>query len=598
MKEEEIRACPTPSSLLKFPLLLCLLTVLFLLCLWSQTHASTDIVLAESTNTIDLSGQLLCTTSDPTSLNQLQNFIAQSSWSPCQKKDFFLNPETHHPLWLKLSVHNVANKEKRWAIEAEGKFLSEVAVYSLTTAERASRLQPLKQNLYIFPLFLGDEESTTLLIGVQATFFTHVRLRIADHEHTHGDSITRILIHGLFIGMLLIMLCYNLSLYFLLREGTYLSYCLYLLAVIGYILVETGVGEYYLWPSILWMQNHAFPLFSSFCFLTAAWFHRKFLRLTDFGGWVLQLNNLFLLLWILFLPFTLLPGSNLLMMILYLMALASLIAGLVSSVYLWWRGSLQGRQYTIAYAILYCATTVHVLALMQLIPWNPMTEYSQMAGFSIEFILLSLALVSYINQRLENKVLQRTDELQAALKQLRLANKELEKQSLRDPLTQLYNRRYFDQTLINEVSRASRNARPLAILMIDIDFFKSINDRFGHLQGDECLRLIAASLSKLVVRRNDFLARYGGEEFVILLPETHLENALFFAEKILQDIRQTEFVIDDEPVPLTVSIGIDSRVPKRDEDPNDLLASADQALYQAKSEGRNRACSAPQAAGA
>jgi len=156
-----------------------------------------------------------------------------------------------------------------------------------------------------------------------------------------------------------------------------------------------------------------------------------------------------------------------------------------------------------------------------------------------------------------------------------------------DPLTGVFNRRFFDDYLGSEVARAARYHRPLAVAMIDVDHFKQFNDRFGHAAGDAALRSVARTLA-LSVRRSDLVARYGGEEFVVILRETGPEQALERMELIREEVaRQAVLRVGQESIRVTVSIGV-AGWPMDGENPMDLLAEADRRLFGAKGAGRNR----------
>ena len=158
--------------------------------------------------------------------------------------------------------------------------------------------------------------------------------------------------------------------------------------------------------------------------------------------------------------------------------------------------------------------------------------------------------------------------------------------SIHDPLTKVYNRRYFMLRFFEEFERAKRFKLNLSILMADIDLFKKINDRYGHLVGDVVLVEIA-KIIKENIREIDFVARYGGEEFVVILQETDRDGALFLAERIINKVNSQMIEAFDERLKLTLSIGV-SFFPKDATSADSLLEVADKALYKAKAEGRNR----------
>ncbi|HQK93855.1 MAG TPA: sensor domain-containing diguanylate cyclase [Armatimonadota bacterium] len=156
-----------------------------------------------------------------------------------------------------------------------------------------------------------------------------------------------------------------------------------------------------------------------------------------------------------------------------------------------------------------------------------------------------------------------------------------------DGLTGLYNHQHFFSRLRGAVSLARRSGQPLAVIMIDIDHFKRVNDRFGHAQGDTVLRAVA-SLLRGAARKEDIAARYGGEEFAVILPNTGAQGATHLAERFRARVQELEFRRDDRSFSITVSLGIADLEPGLD--PEVLLDRADQALYAAKSQGRNRTC--------
>jgi diguanylate cyclase (GGDEF)-like protein len=164
---------------------------------------------------------------------------------------------------------------------------------------------------------------------------------------------------------------------------------------------------------------------------------------------------------------------------------------------------------------------------------------------------------------------------------------ELRDRAESDPLTGVANRRRFYHALDVECLRFTRNHNPLSLLMIDLDYFKEVNDEYGHSVGDAVLRIVA-QLLLLCLRKTDLLARYGGEEFSVLLPETPLEGAQMIAERIRQTISQQPIVADGCQVNVTVSVGVASHADDKEAVAEVLLKKADLALYRAKALGRNR----------
>ncbi len=159
-----------------------------------------------------------------------------------------------------------------------------------------------------------------------------------------------------------------------------------------------------------------------------------------------------------------------------------------------------------------------------------------------------------------------------------------------DGLTQLANRRRFDEYLVQQFWVAAREKELLSLILCDIDFFKLYNDTYGHQAGDECLRMVAKAIQRSAKRPADLVARYGGEEFAIILPQTNLKGALRVAKEIQIRVKdlQIPHIASEVSEYITLSVGIASLVPTHDLSPTELVAATDRALYQAKKTGRDR----------
>jgi len=264
-----------------------------------------------------------------------------------------------------------------------------------------------------------------------------------------------------------------------------------------------------------------------------------------------------------------------------------------------------------AFAILGIGTTTYTLRTLGLLPTNAFTLNGFQIGSALEMLLLGFALADRYNvmrqdkesaqdqslqaqnqlvdnlrlseRVLEERVTQRTDEL------LKL-NHQLEALSATDGLTGVANRRRFDVVLAVEWARAARSAQPLALVMIDVDWFKNYNDHYGHVAGDGCLQKVAGAITAAASRSGDLVARYGGEEFVVIAPATNGLDALGIARRVCLALEEladphelSEFGI------VTVSIGAASVIPVAAGGPSSLVVAADAALYRAKSQGRNQA---------
>ncbi|MCC5650421.1 diguanylate cyclase [Nostoc sp. XA013] len=196
-------------------------------------------------------------------------------------------------------------------------------------------------------------------------------------------------------------------------------------------------------------------------------------------------------------------------------------------------------------------------------------------------------------ETLEQRVQERTAELVIAKEKAENANQKLEQLVNLDGLTQVANRRCFDERLQAEWKRLAREQQPLSLILFDVDKFKLYNDYYGHLKGDDCLIKIAQTMQQILHHRPaDLVARYGGEEFLVLLPNTDLVEAIKVAQSIQQAIKNQAIPHAQSDIKniVTLSLGITSVIPTCDIKPDTLIASADKALYNAKQKGRDRYC--------
>lgn len=227
---------------------------------------------------------------------------------------------------------------------------------------------------------------------------------------------------------------------------------------------------------------------------------------------------------------------------------------------------------------------------------TPFEKYTHTSLFCIQLTSLQNERIGFISAIRKNNKPFSQDDQELFVKIAESFSRTLEKTllfqqtkelSITDPLTQLYNRRYFNERFEQEIQRAERYKHNLSVLIMDIDFFKQYNDLFGHLEGDSVLKKIAQVL-RSKTRGADLVARFGGEEFVIILPEIDYENARTVGEKLRAEIERTEFK-GEEKMPnqcLTISVGF-ATFPRDAQAPHELLDKADQALYTSKRKGRN-----------
>ncbi len=406
---------------------------------------------------------------------------------------------------------------------------------------------------------------------------------------------------GIYYGILLALFFYNLVLWLMLRDASYFWYLFHLSAFGMVLFTLNGLGFEYLWPDSAWMTDKSVPLSICLALIGMQQFARTFLELKKRfprGNLVsLALIGFFALLGIasLWLPYRVSTP----------IAARAVLAGVlwiaVACVVVVRRGYLPARLFMLAWAMFLLGTTMFTLIAFGVLPKTFYTEYGVQIGSATEMLLLSIALgnryaalrkenariTEEANQRLERKVAQRTQEVRSALVQLEEAHSRLRDSSRRDGLTGLYNRTYFHEAFEKMLAEGRRGHQAVSLLMVDLDHFKAINDRHGHLVGDDCLRFTAQRIGKVLRAHDALLARFGGEEFVVGLPHHDLHEAVAVAEELRRALVESPCGAQGHSIRISASVGVHTIVPGTLDDIDRALEIADRALYAAKANGRD-----------
>ena len=555
---------------------------------------------------------------DPEGLSPQQIYqLPEEAWQKTSR--MVLSPSKNpHPAWIKMQIINNQPTavrrllEIRWANYYEADFYryqpeSGELIHLAAGLNLAPEDISINNASILFPLELEAGEKSEVYIRLNTHFNYLLPVYIWEPDHFSEYQLYHHTFYAFVFGVLSVMLLYNLSLWFFTNDRIYLIYSAYLTCIISFILAASGIGQYIVWKEYLWFKNHAYGLSSSLSFLMAGIFVRRFLELKKYGGWLLKINTSIIIYWSVAFIFYLF-SSYLLVGTTEAGAMLTMLAAVITSVYLSCKGNTSARIFTIAWLVVIVGTLLYVLMIRGILPHNNLTQYTQVIGFLIEVVLLSFALAERINrernlreaaqeqllalqkktnEELEQRVSARTEELENLTHRLQQANHELQALSITDALTGLKNRRYFDHILHEEIMRSNRLEQPLTLIICDIDHFKNFNDSHGHLAGDKCLQLTAAVLSHHVKREYDCVARYGGEEFAIILPGVEEGEAQQKADEIRQAVAAQGIATADDCLYITMSFGLVSLTADISTTPESLTAMADQALYQAKHDGRN-----------
>ncbi len=548
--------------------------------------------------------------------------------------------------WLRLRLHNTGDAATLWYLLLKWPVLDRVAVRlhypdsdrwgqpMLAGDAVALSSRPLADHHLVYPLELPAGEPAVVYLQVQARETLALPLELIDEKQLIESRLRDVTLVSLFFGGILVIVLYNCSLLIFTRDASYFLYVVYLLSAVFYVLTITGFGQLFLWPEIPKLSARFYGLSAALCFFTPMLFALRFLGIRRYGGWVWAVSISLTGYWGVAVLTLLLAPTLARYLFMDSVALLHCVLTMAVTLNLWMRGNPSARLFSIAWSTLLVFTVINLLALNGTLPLNAWTLNGQLIGMFTEFVLLSMALAERINvernrriaaqqlalqasqslaeeralrlqakqealdlqlranEVLEARVYERTRALEEVRHGLEAANAELLRLSTTDSLTQLANRRRFDRLLDEEIRRARRSGSPLSVLLADIDHFKRVNDSYGHPFGDECLRQVAAVLAAHCQRAGDVAARYGGEEFVVLLPGLDAGQAIALAESIRCTITQLQLQHGEQPVALTISLGVATLTPALVA-PADLLAAADAALYQAKNGGRNRVVLAP-----
>ncbi|MAM00415.1 MAG: hypothetical protein CL583_18395 [Alteromonadaceae bacterium] len=526
---------------------------------------------------------------------------------------------TNSAYWLRFELDKTDPGEMRFLLEIAYPVLDSIEVFVLREGEltehyRLGDSQPFSSRVidhpnFLVPIPIGTSTELQVYLRVQSSSSVQIPVnlwradRLVEHNYAAATG------NALFYGAMLIMAIYNLLIFITVRDISYFYYVMYVLSMALLMAGIQGLSFQFLWPEAVGWNDVSMVVALSGMVFFPCFFTRSFLAIPRtrpllskclFGLGLLAVATMVSGF---FLPYRTAMVATM------LLSIVTILANYTSGILRWLDGYHAARYYNFAWTFMLTGGLILAFNKLGMIPRNWFTEHAAQLGAGTEIMLLSFALANRMthdrrlreqaqkesadaqqqllanqiraNQDLDRIVRQRTEELERS-------NAKLQEMSSTDGLTGLQNRRFFDELLQNEYRRAYRDKTPIALVMIDLDHFKSFNDTHGHQFGDLCLIKVGKMIKDNIRRPPDTAARYGGEEFVILLPNTDTAGALCVARNMLDILAAT--TISDGTIcqQVTASIGVASHIPDDGTTPHGLLKEADINLYAAKANGRNR----------
>ncbi|MCB1645875.1 MAG: diguanylate cyclase [Pseudomonadales bacterium] len=528
--------------------------------------------------------------------------------------------------WIRARLINQTDEAVQRLLEIAYPVLDYVQVHVLETGvvvdsyETGDKFpygqRPMETAGFVIPLRFPAGSVRDIYIAVQSSSAVQIPIVLWTPEAFSKDELRRNFVIGCYIGAMLLVIFLSFLIFLSVGETIYLYFMGLALSIGLFELALGGQAFQYLWPLSMVWNDRSMIYFLGLTVLFASLFTRDFLSLKTMSetdnrvsiGFNIALGLALIL--VTFMSYT--PGI--------LMMISMAVAGCGWALYLgvkrWFEGYYLARFYILSWGALFLggiglaasklslidATVVSgnllkigsaVLIAVLFFGLNQRLKQEMQVREAVQhkmFRMEKLARVSSerileterrAREQLERKVQERTRELT-------VLNEELQRLSDTDGLTGIRNRRAFDDKLEQEYLEACQRRLPLSLLMMDIDHFKSFNDTWGHQTGDQCLRHVADVVGGLVSRPRDIVARYGGEEFAIILPGTDAAGARVVAERVCRTIRETPLQTEDQEIPITVSIGVASELPRKLAAQQNLVKKADVALYVSKSNGRDQ----------
>lgn len=553
------------------------------------------------------------------SFDDIKGAEAQQRFAPLARGGAGINfGLTRSAFWLRATLRRPANAPSRWLLEIAYPTLDRVELYVSSGAGFERQLsgdllpftaRPFPHRNLVFPIELPPDVASTIYLRVESQGTVSVPARLWQPEALWQHDHQVYSVFSLYFGMVMALALFNLLLYFLLRDRLYLIYVAFAASMAVGLSAMHGFGGQFLWPHWAWWTNVSLPAGMGVTGFFATMFARDFLstavKLPRLDRGLVALAALFAL-----------TTAAALLLPYWISGWMVNIVGVTFSLYVVAVGAYSLRQghpgaryFLLAWTMLLVGAGAISLHNLGKLPSNLFTTNSLLIGSALEMLLLSFALAERINitrrekalaqadaiaaresmvdslraseHLLELRVAQRTGELLQANARLKEHESLLKQQAHHDALTGLPNRKLLNDRLALAIERAKRSSEGFALLMIDLDGFKVINDTYGHAAGDTVLIEVARRMTA-ALRASDTVARFGGDEFVVILETGEdASDASVVVKKLAQTASEPIALDGGRLASIGISVGV-ALYPHDATGPDQLLMLADHAMYRAK----------------
>lgn len=516
-----------------------------------------------------------------------------------------------NPFWIRINIKNNTDEKIYMQLGESGiwyiDFFKNGQLVNQTGSLRDFSTRMVNSNLFIFDLNIKKNENVSVLyFRIESNNHLRVPVYAGTPESIFSMNHYNDLLYAMSFGFIIIMIAYHIFLLIMTKD---IGYLYYVLTFTTLLFSYTTIYGNYLFEFFnnKFLNEHWLSI-NNLWFLWMYLYLDSILRLKkDYPVFfrIIKYQALFQLL-LAVLMFVEPYWSSL---ICYGTANIFHLSVVVILAYLSFKGNISARLVLVGASSFLISVVIYIFYSINILPSNIITDNVLIFGNIIEILFSSLALSNKINtfrkekEKAQLEVIFQANENQRILSEqnallektvkektsdLVASYNKLEKISITDSLTGLFNRRHFNSAAEIEFKNSSREKKYFSIVMMDIDNFKKINDTYGHPVGDEVLIACAKAVLKVVKRPGDVIARYGGEEFIVLLINTNLAGTKKVAEDIRGEIEQVQVSIPG--IKISASFGVYSSIPANEESFENYVKTADEGLYTAKQNGKNRVC--------